>query len=1043
MPESVATSTEHNASSTAYVNKTRSKESICLPSPASKQRVNKTQLPETPHMPSDRRTIQTSGKTKKSSNLADVTHIVKRPVSSMFLQAATLGNTDSRVPPVLPDPPPTPLVHQDTDDEEFVIDESLFVPNLLVSIPRFGKTNKQLASESEIKRHEKVTDTNQARPIGSDIISNDGYNDKEHVFTEGQMVNSVEENYTALSEQEMLSSHERPPVEPIECVKSRPSKGGHRNKKTPLKPVDQSCEKANESSSSEGEHAMQKKTSAKQKKQKNKKKRNVESVKSRPSKGGPKNKKTLLEPIVQPDENTNDGGSSEGENAMQKKTLTEQRKEKKRKLHEPLKKGGQKKGSSALAPVTALPNENCNEQNDAINVSSKEMHTTELCSTSKKKVLPLSVNNQRLPSANENTLSSQEDEGFKKSKRRKRSSDDEPIPSTSDVRYSGRSQRTHKPPGNWWAVTSPEFDKTLSLRKQSSPKKTQKTSPKKKDKSKRVSVSKQRKKNDKKEAILSELPDSQPIDDATAKDASPNENNAVDNSGAKKNQKSQNPHKIVSGDENNIETPHSVVAASQGLPSSKSLGKRKVAEENDNQDEELPLPQKVIKSILKTDTQNSNRPALSKEPILDSMEESEDIISIGKVSSVQHSKTSHVAELRKSIMPGHTQENATNFRSSLASFGDAYIKSPHVQNISGEDCTELQTEEALLTGSAKKSQKKPGSSQTLKHTPRTRIESAVLGDEMHEVLNFEDHPLLQLHNKGTPRTEPDKVVIGSGPSLKRSVEFIKRDGIPATSELSDSSEFDDDHRKYNVRQRLVLPSNTPNVRRSRRTKVKPLQYWRGERVNYLSRPSGLVVDGIIPPSEKARGGKSTAKRKHIRKGQAGGDVYEGKVPSEGKRHGTKAVTKTVSEVVEEAEIHVADNTDFQLTDHTTVLDHAKGTEIQVECVRFAEHCVSSTQRDFISVTKALRNSTFSVGKLKLGPLQQKGYQFVCLDTIVFYIIHGLVEVTIHVTNYHLKAGDYFFVPPGNMYNIRNLKSEEAVLIFTQIKGSQMFVEESE
>ena len=38
---------------------------------------------------------------------------------------------------------------------------------------------------------------------------------------------------------------------------------------------------------------------------------------------------------------------------------------------------------------------------------------------------------------------------------------------------------------------------------------------------------------------------------------------------------------------------------------------------------------------------------------------------------------------------------------------------------------------------------------------------------------------------------------------------------------------------------LVLPSNTPSVRRTKRMRIKPLEYWRGERVKYKMTPSGV------------------------------------------------------------------------------------------------------------------------------------------------------------------------------------------------------------
>ncbi|XP_070647630.1 centromere protein C isoform X5 [Bos indicus] len=53
-------------------------------------------------------------------------------------------------------------------------------------------------------------------------------------------------------------------------------------------------------------------------------------------------------------------------------------------------------------------------------------------------------------------------------------------------------------------------------------------------------------------------------------------------------------------------------------------------------------------------------------------------------------------------------------------------------------------------------------------------------------------------------------------------------------EISDSTPESKMHHK------LVLPSNTPNVRRTMRTRSKPLEYWRGERIDYQSRPSDLI-----------------------------------------------------------------------------------------------------------------------------------------------------------------------------------------------------------
>ncbi|NXT19996.1 CENPC protein, partial [Syrrhaptes paradoxus] len=41
-----------------------------------------------------------------------------------------------------------------------------------------------------------------------------------------------------------------------------------------------------------------------------------------------------------------------------------------------------------------------------------------------------------------------------------------------------------------------------------------------------------------------------------------------------------------------------------------------------------------------------------------------------------------------------------------------------------------------------------------------------------------------------------------------------------------------------AKHKIVMPSNSPNVRRTKRIRLRPLEYWRGERVNYTMKPSG-------------------------------------------------------------------------------------------------------------------------------------------------------------------------------------------------------------
>uniref|UniRef100_UPI00398ECC15 centromere protein C-like isoform X2 n=1 Tax=Pristiophorus japonicus TaxID=55135 RepID=UPI00398ECC15 len=129
---------------------------------------------------------------------------------------------------------------------------------------------------------------------------------------------------------------------------------------------------------------------------------------------------------------------------------------------------------------------------------------------------------------------------------------------------------------------------------------------------------------------------------------------------------------------------------------------------------------------------------------------------------------------------------------------------------------------------------------------------------------------------------------------------------------------------------------------------------------------------------------------------------------------------------------------------TCVWSVKESSEIFVDCVQTSEMCsffyplkTEYEDNKSIAISKSLNWKTFSCGKLVLGPYKEKGCQMVYKDTMIFHILKGDLGITIYRTTYHLKEGDYFFVPSGNTYNVTNLLDTEAVLLFTQLKGAKM------
>ncbi|NWI42386.1 CENPC protein, partial [Picathartes gymnocephalus] len=253
----------------------------------------------------------------------------------------------------------------------------------------------------------------------------------------------------------------------------------------------------------------------------------------------------------------------------------------------------------------------------------------------------------------------------------------------------------------------------------------------------------------------------------------------------------------------------------------------------------------------------------------------------------------------------------------------------------------------------------------------------------------------------------------SGPVLEDCDKFASSSKSPEQDDTSSDSSEDLNYKLRQLlsddiaRQKLVMPSNTPNVRRTKRIRLRPLEYWRGERINYTVKPSGgLVVSGLVHPETQS---PRRSKRRKDRPKQKRGKTDRREIPA---------------------------SLDHSLADTskpTIVLDPVTNKEVHLDCINTASSHTYFVKDEAVEIYKNLNTSLFATGRLILKPYKEKGHQFVHMDTIAFHIIHGKVIVTLHKTSYFLTAGDCFYVPAGNGYNIRNLLNEESVLLFTQLK----------
>ncbi|NXM53899.1 CENPC protein, partial [Illadopsis cleaveri] len=255
----------------------------------------------------------------------------------------------------------------------------------------------------------------------------------------------------------------------------------------------------------------------------------------------------------------------------------------------------------------------------------------------------------------------------------------------------------------------------------------------------------------------------------------------------------------------------------------------------------------------------------------------------------------------------------------------------------------------------------------------------------------------------------------SGPVVEDCDKFTFSTKSPEQDDISSDNSEDANHKLRHLlsdeiaRHKIVMPSNTPNVRRTKRIRLRPLEYWRGERVNYTMNPSGgLVISGLVHP-------ETESPRKSKRR----------KDPPKQKREKTnrKEIPASLDHILGDA------------SKPTVVLDPVTDKEVHLDCINTASSPYYVFKDEAVEIYKNLNTSLFATGRLILKPYKEKGHQFVPMDTIAFHIISGKVILTLHKTSYCLTAGDCFYVPPGNGYNIRNLLNEESVLLFTQFKDS--------
>lgn len=239
-------------------------------------------------------------------------------------------------------------------------------------------------------------------------------------------------------------------------------------------------------------------------------------------------------------------------------------------------------------------------------------------------------------------------------------------------------------------------------------------------------------------------------------------------------------------------------------------------------------------------------------------------------------------------------------------------------------------------------------------------------------------------------------------------------------------------RKLRMQRKITVPEPCSDVslRRSTRTRVIPLEYWRSERLDYRwdKSAAGFNIAGIVSPTP------TQSKRLATKKVLA-------LVRAEKQRQKKSRLPPTPRNLSIHKDLS-SDEEKYQLSTRPDIpVVKSDGKEVFMDCVKAQSqfhllniHGKPPTATDELVICKPMRQPSFAAGQLTIRPLSVKRNRYVQNDTMVFTIVRGKLAVTIHRTKCILESGDMFFVPVDNAYSIENLRNEDAKLVFTQIRG---------
>ncbi|RCK54714.1 Centromere protein 3 [Candida viswanathii] len=247
------------------------------------------------------------------------------------------------------------------------------------------------------------------------------------------------------------------------------------------------------------------------------------------------------------------------------------------------------------------------------------------------------------------------------------------------------------------------------------------------------------------------------------------------------------------------------------------------------------------------------------------------------------------------------------------------------------------------------------------------------------------------------------------------------------------------------------PENTTGLRRSKRTRIKPLAFWRNERIIYtqdvnsdedfdntLARdihniPLRLIKEVVHIPDSNAASTKTSSTKKKLTRGRK--RVGKPQSPSSDVDGGAEQDLLDEGEVEEDADEDLS-GSEWLRDEDCLQLNVKDNGALKKRKIAYSQGGGTFKQQRGDSYKVATlfdEDKDFCAGGMLELPVDGfKPPVTVTGSTYMFNVINGTIRVTLNEDVFTVKNGCKLQIPEGNEYSLRNVGKTQAYLFFVQV-----------